>query len=299
MINIFDNIKHLFVTVIAIAVTAVSTVLPIHHKPQQPSYNQNYQVVQEVKKEATTSPELSRPAKVNKNEPTEEKTTKILSPSTSTPTPDININAHKITYCQFPHSGSYPIPEGSTCDEWTDCQVNNRWLPMGKPECDKLQSSLEKIGSDITLPTPQEISTQKYYPCTICYPASGICNTYNYLYKTKEECDNAQTSLNSSENRYSSNQDTYETPILSIDKTYQCGQLAADLARRGFSTLEGVGLGQLAAAGCVSCEDYVNRLIQASRGVGGLSPEGFYCAQIKSYIQSNNCSTPVPSECQQ
>jgi hypothetical protein len=86
MINIFDNIKHLFVTVIAVVVTAVSTVLPIHHKPQQPSSNQNRQVVQEVEKEATPSSELSKPVKVNKNEPTQEKTTKILSPSTSTPT---------------------------------------------------------------------------------------------------------------------------------------------------------------------------------------------------------------------
>jgi len=106
--------------------------------------------------------------------------------------------------------------------------------------------------------------------------------------------------LNSSENRYLNNQDAYETstPTPSMDKTYQCGQLAADLARRGLSTLEGVGLDQLAAAGCVNCEDYVNRLIQASRGVGGLSPEGFYCAQIKNYIQSNNCPIPVPTECQ-
>jgi len=278
MINIFDNIRHLFVTVIAIAVTAVSTVLPTHRKPQQLLSNQNHQVVQEMKKEATPSPELSKPVKVNKE------TNKV----------------HEITYCQFPHSGSHPIPERSTCDEWTDCQADNQWLPMRKSECNKLQSDLEKSGSDITLPTPQEISTQKYYPCTICYPASGMCNTYNYLYKTKEECDNAQASLNSSENRYLNNQDTYETstPTPSMDKTYQCGQLAADLARRGFSTLEGVGLDQLAAAGCVSCEDYVNRLIQASRGVGGLSPEGFYCAQIKNYIQSNNCPIPVPTECQ-
>jgi len=95
MINIINNITRLFVTVIIIAVTAVSTVSPIHHKSKQPSFTQNHQVVQEVKKEATPSLELSKPVKVNKetnkSEPTQEKTTKILSPSTptltSTPTP--------------------------------------------------------------------------------------------------------------------------------------------------------------------------------------------------------------------
>jgi|GEM_PF-4446425 len=48
-----------------------------------------------------------------------------------------------------------------------------------------------------------------YYPCTICYSALGTCSTYNYLYKTKEECDNAQASVS----KYStSNQNTYQTP---------------------------------------------------------------------------------------
>lgn len=62
----------------------------------------------------------------------------------------------------------------------------------------KWQANQPTTQSTNTYTTPYytPYSPPRYYSCTICYSTLGTCSTYNYMYRTKEECDAEQQRIN-------------------------------------------------------------------------------------------------------
>lgn len=61
-----------------------------------------------------------------------------------------------------------------------------------KSECDNYYSNTPSNN----LPVTNTYTPTTYYTCTLYYPALNLYQTYNSLYKTKEECDVAQEKIN-------------------------------------------------------------------------------------------------------
>ena len=119
--------------------------------------------------------------------------------STPTPDPDPVIDCLIAPEC----GGGSRQMRFSECNQTTCCQVGDKWyFYLNKNKCTEDQKNYwdsyysqrsSSIPTYTPLPTP---TLPTYYSCTICYPSLGTCSTYNHLYKTKEECDTAQASIN-------------------------------------------------------------------------------------------------------
>lgn len=75
-------------------------------------------------------------------------------------------------------------------------------LLSSKTACDNYYSN-NNSGSGVSNIPPYK--PKSYYPCTLCYHYSSgdSCNTYNYLYETKAQCDNEQARIDSLGSSYS------------------------------------------------------------------------------------------------
>ncbi len=131
------------------------------------------------------------------------------------PDPLINCSVH--ANC----GGGTRLLKKSICDQSTCCQIGDTWIFYeSKTKCLEDQKSLTFKQNNNFLNNNQyptyslpKFSPPQYYPCTLYYPALKIFQTYTSLYKTKEECDRAQESLNQ---RLSSLQFSTPTPYVYV-----------------------------------------------------------------------------------
>jgi SCP-like extracellular protein. len=117
------------------------------------------------------------------------------------------IDPDPIVNCDFKYLPDQQM-KSSECSRSFECQIGSQWyIYTDRNKCTEDQKNY--WASRNYSPPSTSYNPPQYYPCTICYSALGTCSTYNYLYKTKEECDNAQASVN----QYSiSSNNIYQTP---------------------------------------------------------------------------------------
>lgn len=131
---------------------------------------------------------------------------RVLAESTTQPLPTVAPRATPV---------AKPAVVASNTEPKIDCLgPDGKVAQMTRKECEDLSRAWGKnpvILNDVKAPTPAPVQANnsnnynastysytptRYYPCTICGSYTG-CQTYNYLYETKEQCDAAQASMNS------------------------------------------------------------------------------------------------------
>lgn len=116
-------------------------------------------------------------------------------------------DSDSITTCTFQNIGSMQLRK-SVCASSTDCEIEpGHWYYYSSiDQCKKDQTAYwAKQNQNNTsnknyiyptyAPLPSTASAT-YYSCTLYYPSLHYSQTLNHLYKTKDECDSAQTEIN-------------------------------------------------------------------------------------------------------
>lgn len=140
----------------------------------------------------------------------------IVPTTPSSPTQKVYVNPDPIIDCKFTYIGTMKLRK-SVCSKSTDCQIGDRWIyydSVDRCKADqKTASNLNLVDCVIagkTYRTTREICdrniggtgttyTSPYYSCRLCsrYSSGDSCSTYNYLVKSKSECDTEQSKIDS------------------------------------------------------------------------------------------------------
>lgn len=132
--------------------------------------------------------------------------TPVVKGATAKPQPVVNSDPIITCSIHADCGGGSKQMKKSECEQTTCCQIGDKWyLYLSKSQCDKDQSE----GLKNNIPTysepayvPPAYVPPTYYKCTLCY--SFGCTTYDYLTKTKAECDAKQAIIDAlGENNYS------------------------------------------------------------------------------------------------
>lgn len=174
------------------------------------------------------------------------------------------------TNCNLPLSGTITIKSGDKCSNYVDCWVNDEWIPAVKSECDKLYSLKASLGNfqDTHIPIPT------FKPNNSLFTIPPIPTPVELVIP-----------------QIPNNIPTYTSEPIS--NTQLCGQMSTNAAANGLDPYSGFELGKLMAAGCVSCNDYINYIQHDANNSGAKLASGtFYCNEIIS----SGCS--LPASCQ-
>lgn len=185
----------------------------------------------------------------------------------------------------------------SECDNSTCCQIGSGWyFYLDKNKCTQDQKSKYTYPSQNNINIPYSGSNVSYYPCTIYYPSINKYSTYYYLYKTKAECDSAQSQINTN-NTYVIPTTSYSAGSINTNNTYtDCyNQYNKDIQRaNSYGGNVGTAMKDMANSNlsrCLSTGNVVavgNIVSEPSKDRDGKLCSD-YPADLKSYSQSMGC----------
>lgn len=94
--------------------------------------------------------------------------------------PSPTLTPKKLIDCTGPDSVVFKTTQ-KECDDFNEAWSKPKPTPEPVKEVEKTQSTSQYTHT-------YRYNPPTYYPCTLNYPATGTSVTYNYLYKTQEEC---------------------------------------------------------------------------------------------------------------
>lgn len=202
----------------------------------------------------------------------------------------------------------------SECSNGTCCQIESRWVwNSSKDKCIQEQNAnlvdcviagkTYRITKDLCAKNTGGVSgtsyTSPYYSCKLCYhyPSGDNCTTYNYLVKSKPECDAEQSKIDTLGNTYVIPTNSPTQTITNTNSSSACyDQYNSDIqTARTYGGNVGTAMEDIA-------KTYLDRCLQTGNvtAVGPVQQDtrprdrdGKLCSdyppELKSYSQSMGC----------